>query len=58
LIHERTRSKETKTRPTSLQEFLAAATIKAAADLEAAFLQLSDDKRNWKPSEGSRSAAD
>ena len=44
--------------PNTLQEFLADATIKAAADLEAAFLQLPQDKRNWKPSEESRSAAD
>jgi hypothetical protein len=44
--------------PSPLQEFLATATIKAAADLEATFLELPLDKRNWKPSEGSRCAAD
>ena len=40
----------------SLQEFLATSTIKAAADLETAFLRLPEEKRNWKPAETSRTA--
>ena len=42
----------------SCQEFLATATIKAASELEKAFLSLPEDKRNWKMSESTRSAAD
>ena len=41
----------------SCQEFLATATIKAASELEKAFLSLPEDKRNWKMSESARSAA-
>ena len=42
----------------SLQEFLAASTIQAAADLEEALLRLPEDKRHWKPSEQARSASE
>jgi hypothetical protein len=41
-----------------LQEFLAAMTQTNKNDLVAAFLHLPEDKRNWSPSEKSRSSAD
>ena len=44
--------------PLSLQNFLAAATIQAAVDLEEALLRLPEEKRSWKSSEQSRSALD
>ncbi len=40
----------------SLQDFLATSTIKAAVDLETAFNRLTEEKRDWQPAEGSRSA--
>ena len=42
----------------TLQEFLGAAIVKAASDLETAVLRLPEDKRSWKPAETSRSALD
>ena len=42
----------------SLQDFLANATQKAAADLEAALLRLPADKRNWSPQGDARTALD
>lgn len=42
--------------PGSLQTFLAAATTKAAADLEAALMRLPDDKRAWSPMGDARTA--
>ena len=44
--------------PSTLQEFLAAATQKAATDLKEALLRLPEDKRNYQPAETSRSALD
>ncbi len=44
--------------PSTLQEFLAAATEKAAADLAEAFSQLPVEKRLWRPSGDARSAFD
>jgi len=44
--------------PHTLQEFLALAVQKAAADLETALLRLPEDKRNWRPAEQSRTALD
>jgi uncharacterized damage-inducible protein DinB len=44
--------------PNTLQQFLAGATQKAAADLEAAVLRLPEEKRGWSPAEQSRSALD
>lgn len=41
-----------------LQEFLAGATKKAAADLEAALLRLPEDKRGWSPKGSARTALD
>lgn len=41
-----------------LQEFLGRATRKAAADLEAALRRLPDDKRDWSPMGGARTALD
>src|SRR5215813_3429926 len=41
---------------TSLQGFLAGATEKAAADLEAAVLRIPEDKRGWNPTDTARSA--
>ena len=43
--------------PYALQEYLAAATLKAAADLEAALLRLPEDRRDWSPGGDARSAA-
>jgi len=43
---------------TTLQSFLAAATKKAADELEAALLRLPEDKRGWAPADSSRSALD
>ena len=42
----------------TLQNFLVAATQKAADDLAAAFLRLPEDKRGWSPGEKSRTALD
>jgi uncharacterized damage-inducible protein DinB len=42
----------------TMQEFLANAAEKAAADLVAAYLRIPEDKRTWAPSEKSRSAHD
>lgn len=42
----------------SIQEFLAAGTLKASADLITAYLRIPADKREWSPSETSRSAVD
>ncbi|MCC6729932.1 MAG: hypothetical protein IT208_11405 [Chthonomonadales bacterium] len=42
----------------SLQEFMAAGAIKAAADLETALNRIPDDKRGWSPAAGARSALD
>ncbi|HZP84342.1 MAG TPA: DinB family protein [Chthonomonadaceae bacterium] len=44
--------------PHTLQDFLADATQKAAADLEAALLRLPEDKRNWSPEGEARTALD
>jgi hypothetical protein len=44
--------------PNSLQAFLSTATPKAAEELTAAFLRLSEDKRNWSPDEKARTALD
>jgi hypothetical protein len=41
-----------------LQTFLAEGIIKAAADLEAAFARIPEDKRTWSPGESSRNALD
>jgi uncharacterized damage-inducible protein DinB len=41
-----------------LQEFLGRTARKAAADLEAALLRLPDDKRDWSPMGGARTARD
>ncbi|MDQ2730642.1 MAG: DinB family protein [Armatimonadota bacterium] len=41
-----------------LQEFVTAATQKAAADLEAAMLRLPEDKRSWSPMDKARTALD
>ena len=43
---------------TTLQTFLADATRKAATNVVTAFLSLPEDRRNWKPTEESRSALD
>lgn len=40
----------------TMQEFLADAAQKAAADLMTAFLRLPEDKRNWSPDEKARTA--
>ena len=42
----------------SLHNFLAKATAKAAADLEAAFLRLPEDKRDWSAGGTARTALD
>ena len=42
----------------SLQSFLADSTLKAMESLVAAVERIPEDKRNWSPSEGSRSALD
>jgi len=42
----------------SAQEYVATATERVAADFEAAFRRIPEDKRHWSPAEGSRSAAD
>jgi len=44
--------------PTTIQEYLAAATEKAASDLVAAFDRLPEDKRDHEPADTSRSALD
>ena len=44
--------------PKTVQEHLADATLKAAKDLTAAFLRLSEDKRDWSPDEKARTALD
>lgn len=44
--------------PNTLQEFLAVATPKAAADLVEAFNRIPADKREWQPEGKSRSALD
>ena len=44
--------------PIRLQEYLAMATEKAAADLETAMGRIPEDKQNWRPSETSRTALD
>ena len=44
--------------PNTIQEFFADATEKAAVDLEAAYLKLPADKRQWNPAPKARSAAD
>jgi uncharacterized damage-inducible protein DinB len=44
--------------PNTLQDFLAAATLKASADLTTAFLRLPEDKRAWSPAETARTALD
>lgn len=41
-----------------LQEFVIAATQKAASDLEAAVLRLPEDKRSWSPMDKARTALD
>lgn len=41
-----------------LQNFLAEGVVKAAADLEAAFARIPEDKRGWAPADTSRSALD
>jgi hypothetical protein len=41
-----------------LQNFLAEGILKAAADLEAAFARVPEDKRTWAPADTSRSALD
>jgi uncharacterized damage-inducible protein DinB len=43
---------------TPLHQFLTTATQKAAEQLEAAFLQLPEDKRHWSPGGAARSAID
>jgi hypothetical protein len=42
--------------PASIQDFVAESTRKAAEELKKAFLELPEDRRDWKPSEKSRSA--
>jgi len=44
--------------PHTLQDYLVAATQKAAADLAAALLRLPEDKRGWSPDEKGRTALD
>jgi hypothetical protein len=42
--------------PITIQNYLADAAVTAADGLVTAFLQLPEDKRDWKPAEGARSA--
>jgi len=42
----------------SMQEFLVLSTQKAAEDVQAALLNLPEDKRGWKPTDKARSALD
>ena len=42
----------------SVQEFLAAAALKASADLETAVLRVPEDKRTWSPMGDARTALD
>lgn len=44
--------------PNTLQDFLAAATRKAAGDLAAALLRVPEDKRDWSPEGRARTALD
>lgn len=44
--------------PETVQSFLAKITTKAAQDLVIAYLALPEEKRDWKPTETSRSALD
>ncbi len=44
--------------PNTLQDFLVAATQKAADDLAAALLRLPEDRRGWSPGGNSRTALD
>lgn len=49
---------ETGTKGKTLQGFLAEATLKSMESLIAAVERIPEDKRNWSPTEGSRSALD
>ena len=44
--------------PQTVQEYLAGAAQKAAADLTKAYLNIPEEKRDWSPSEKARSAQD
>ena len=44
--------------PQTVQEYLAGAAQKAAADLSKAYLNIPDEKRDWSPSEHARTALD
>ena len=44
--------------PNTLQDFFAAATLKASEDLAAAFLRLPEEKRTWVPGGEARTAID
>ena len=44
--------------PNTIQDFVADATLKAAADLTTAFLRIPEDKRDWSPDEKARTALD
>ena len=44
--------------PQTVQEYLAGAAQKAAADLTKAYLNIPDEKRDWSPAEKARSAMD
>ena len=44
--------------PTTVQDFLADATLKASKDLTTAFLRLPEDKRDWSPDGKARTALD
>ena len=44
--------------PQTLQEYLAGATQKAAADLTKSYLNIPEEKRDWSPDEKARSAMD
>ena len=44
--------------PTTVQEFLADATLKASKDLTTAFLRIPEDKRDWSPDGKARTALD
>ena len=44
--------------PTTVQEFVADATLKASKDLTTAFLRIPEDKREWSPDGKARTALD
>ena len=44
--------------PTTIQDFVADATLKASKDLTTAFLRIPEDKRDWSPDGKARTALD